>query len=132
MPCFGEGTEWEDFRRIRVEDSATKSVGPLVLSGKYWTRKFEVGGELFYDGNTQNTVDQFGLLWGLYRIDLHKEPRNYVYFGAGPGALVKSNHYGHKVGEMLAIGWDGQHYGLEFKYGNFAPSIYSTVAYWFF
>jgi len=108
------------------------SVGPFVMSGKYWTRNWEAGGEVFYDGNTQNAIDQFGLLWGLYRVDLNPEPGNYLYLGAGPGTQIKAKLFKNSVGEMVAVGWDGRHYGLEFKYGYFAPSIYSVVAYWHF
>jgi hypothetical protein len=109
-----------------------EDVGPGVISGKYWTKTWEVGGEVFLDVNTENTIDQFGLPWALYRHDLHTEDRNSLYAGVGAGVLIGSKSFKRDIGPVLALGWDGKKYGMEFKYGYFVPSTYSIVAYYHF
>jgi len=107
-------------------------VGPGVLSGKYWTRSWEVGAEVFYDGDKNNITDQFLFPWAVYRVDLHPEERNYLYTGLGVGALVKSSSFKETTGMVIVLGWDGKKYGIEVKYGYFAPSVYSAVVYYHF
>lgn len=109
-----------------------EDVGPVVLSGKYWTRSWELGGEVFYDGDTGDAIDQFGFIWAAYRFDIHPEERNYLYMGLGPATLIDSNSFKDSFGLAGLLGWDGKNYGLEFKYGYFKPSTYSIVAYYHF
>ncbi|HDS30801.1 MAG TPA: hypothetical protein ENN67_07130 [Firmicutes bacterium] len=109
-----------------------EKMGPFVVSGKYWSRSWEAGAEIFYDGDKDNDIDQIGLIWAMYRQDLHPEERNWLYAGLGAGFTLEENLLKSSTGIVGAIGWDGKDYGLELKYGYFKPSIFSFVAYWHF
>jgi hypothetical protein len=109
-----------------------EDMGPIVVSAKFWSRSWEAGGEVFYDGDTGDTIDQIALAWVLYRFDLHSEERNYMYAGLGPGNVFNKNKVEDSFGIIGSLGWDGKDYGLQFKYGYFDPSIYSFVVYWHF
>ena len=109
-----------------------EDVGPGVLSVKYRMDWLETGGQLFYDGDTEDTSDQLGLAWLVYRLDLHHEENNIPWVGAGFGNLFEANSYEDNFGPILEMGWDGKTWGLEAKYGYFDPSLYSFVAYWYF
>lgn len=109
-----------------------EDTAPFVISGKFWSRQWEAGAELYYDGDEGDTIDQFVLGWAMYRYDIHYEDRNTLYSGVGAGTILEGNNQDDSFGLMLALGWDGKDYGLEFKYGYFNPSIYSFVAYYNF
>ena len=109
-----------------------ENVGPFVVSLKYWSNSWEAGGEIFYDGDKKDMIDQFGFAWLAWRFVLHPEERNTLYMGVGLGHLFESTLYENNSGGMLLIGWDGKNYGLEGKYAWFDPSIYSVVAYYHF
>ena len=109
-----------------------EDVGPFVLSAKYWSNTFEGGAELFYDSDTGDEVDQFGLVWLAIRYDLFVEEGNSTYLGMGGGNLFEKHSFENGFGYVALLGWDGKKWGFEFKYGYFDPSLYSVVTYWHF
>jgi hypothetical protein len=109
-----------------------EDVGPFVLSGKYWSETVEGGLELFYDGDTGDDIDQFGLAWLAVRYTLHPEEGNSTYMGMGGGLMVNKSSFENSFGYVALLGWDSEQWGFEFKYGYYDPSIYSVVTYWHF
>jgi len=109
-----------------------EDVGPGVLSGKYWTDWLEVGSELFYDNDKGDAIDQLVLSWLIYRVDLHHEENNTPWVGAGFGTVFEADSYQDEFGFVGAMGWEGEGWGLEAKFGYFDPALYSFVAYWHF
>jgi hypothetical protein len=107
-------------------------VGPGVLSGKYSADWLEVGAELFYDGDKEDEIDQLGLVWLIYRHDLHVEENNTPWLGVGFGETFDANSYEDSFGFVSAMGWQGRGWGMELKYGYFDPSLYSFVVYYDF
>ena len=107
-------------------------VGPGLFSGKIWDESWEAGVELYYDGDTADTIDQLVLAWAVYRLYVHEEVGNSLFVGAGLGTLLEKNAFEDSMGVVSVVGWDDEEWGLEFKYGYFDPSLYSFAAYWHF
>ncbi len=107
-------------------------VGPGVLSGKYWDDWLEIGGEIYYDGDQEDEIDQLGLLWLIYRHNLHVEENNTPWLGVGIGETLDANSYENSFGFIGAMGWEGRRWGMELKWGYFDPSLYSFVVYYHF
>lgn len=107
-------------------------VGPGVLSGKYWDEWIEIGGEVFWDNDTEDKIDQLALAWLIYRYNLHEEENNTPWLGVGMGNIFEKNNFEDSFGFISAMGWEGRGWGMEFKWGYFDPSLYSFVVYYHF
>jgi hypothetical protein len=111
-------------------------IGPLVISGKYWDPMWELGAELYTDGSFSDSdeYDQIGMAWLAYRYDLSVEEQGAAYIGIGGAGVFEifDDNFENSFGPVALVGWDGEEWGLELKYGWFDPSLISIVAYYHF
>lgn len=107
-------------------------VAPIGISLKYWDTWLEIGGEAYLDNDTEDHIDQLGLLWLLYRMNVYEEENNTPWMGAGIGSLIEENAFEDNFGFVAAMGWEGNKWGMEFKWGYFDPSLYSFMVYYHF
>jgi len=105
-------------------------VGPMMLSGKYWAPQWEVGAEVYYDGDTEDESDQIGMAWLAYRMNL--DELGTYYAGVGPAFAFETNGFANDIGGVVFVGYDDIQYGAQVKYAYFDPSVISIVVYYNF
>lgn len=109
------------------------SVGPFILSGKYWTEQWELGGEVLASGDTKDEYDQIGLAWLAYRYDIDVNEDSATYFGLGLAGIFEDyGGFENTWGPTGLVGWDADIWGLELKYSWFDPGVASFVVYYHF